>query len=185
MDLRVVPQSSQNLSLVEEMLIAHICPIMCIYRKHGGQHGYKGHVINFPQDIKEFLRKLPCNVSDLTILIVHRRGADNTHKDFRVRRARVLGALYWLKQNNPCYKDITIDMDALANLPLDGVPEEILSIDDVTMMITVRKTTIYRVQKMTMPIHPAHFYHFLWLIPPKTKLLTQLSMVVITLNGQT
>ena len=52
MDPKAVPQSLQNLSQVEEMLIARICPIMCVYRKHGGQRGYKGHVINFPQDIR-------------------------------------------------------------------------------------------------------------------------------------
>ena len=97
MDPRAVPQCLQNLSQVEEMLIARICPIMSVHRKHSGQRGYKGHVINFPQDIKEFLSKLPCNVSDLPILIVRRHGADNTHKDFRVRRARVLSALIWLK----------------------------------------------------------------------------------------
>lgn len=79
MDPRAVPECSKHLSQVEEMLIARICPIMSVYRKHGGQRGYKGHVINFPQDIKEFLSKLPSNVSDLPILIVRRHGADNTH----------------------------------------------------------------------------------------------------------
>ena len=85
---------------------------MCIHRKHGGQRGYKGHVINFPQT----------TVKDLPILTVRHQGADNTHKDFKVRRARVLAALRWLKRSNPCYKDITIDLDTLATLPVDGVP---------------------------------------------------------------
>lgn len=44
---------------VEEMLIARANPIMCLYRKHGGQRGYRGHV---PQDIQRFLDHLPVNV---------------------------------------------------------------------------------------------------------------------------
>ena len=36
-----VPICLQGLTQVEEMLIARACPIMCIYRKHGGQRGYK------------------------------------------------------------------------------------------------------------------------------------------------
>lgn len=90
MDPGVVPECLQKLSQVEEMLIARTCPIMCIYCKHGGQRGYKGHVINFPQDIQGFLNKLPCSVNDLPILVVRRHGADNTHKDFKVRRDCVL-----------------------------------------------------------------------------------------------
>ena len=36
----------QGLTDIEEMLIARGCPIMCVYRKHGGQRGYRGHVLN-------------------------------------------------------------------------------------------------------------------------------------------
>ena len=39
-------------------------------------------------------------------------------------------ALQWLQQNNQCYKDITIDHIALQNLPEDGVPPELLTIED-------------------------------------------------------
>ena len=40
-----VPECLQNLTQVEEMLIARVSPIMYVYRKHGGQRGYKGHVL--------------------------------------------------------------------------------------------------------------------------------------------
>ncbi len=125
-----VPPCLQGMTQVEEMIIARTCPIMSVYRKHGGQHGYKGHVVNLPQDIQGFLNYLPCNVRDLPILIVRRHGAENTHTDFRVRRERVLFALQWLKANNPCYKDITIDHNALQHLPEDGIPPELLSVDE-------------------------------------------------------
>lgn len=34
-----------------------------------------------------------------------------------------------VKLNNPCYKDITIDLDSIANLPLDGIPAELMSVN--------------------------------------------------------
>ena len=48
---------------------------MSIYRKHGGQRGYKGHVLNLPQDIHGFLNSLPANVTDLLILVIRMKGA--------------------------------------------------------------------------------------------------------------
>ncbi len=35
-----------------------------------------------PQDIQGFLNRLPCNVSDLPILVVRRHGAENTYTEF-------------------------------------------------------------------------------------------------------
>ena len=117
-----VPSCLQGLTQVEEMLIARACPIMCIYRKHGGQRGYKGHVVNLPQNIQGFLDTLPSYVNDLPILIVRRQGTESTHADFRVRRSRVLSAILWLKQTNICYRDITINYNSLRQLPEDAVP---------------------------------------------------------------
>ena len=126
-----VPSCLRGLSQVEEMLIARACPIMSVYRKHGGQRGYKGHVLNLPQDIQGFLDRLPCNVQEIPILLLRRNGQDNTHTDLRVRRNRVLSALEWLQSNNPFYSNITIDHMALQRLPHDGVPTELLSADDI------------------------------------------------------
>ena len=68
----------QGLTDIEEMLIARACPIMCVYRKHGGQRGYRGHVLNLPQDIQDFLNRLPRNIVQLPYLIIRRHGTDNT-----------------------------------------------------------------------------------------------------------
>ena len=46
MDPDTSPLELQGLTDIEEMLIARGCPIMCVYRKHGGQRGYRGHVLN-------------------------------------------------------------------------------------------------------------------------------------------
>ena len=75
MDPGSVPAELQGLSEVEELLIARAFPIVSIYRKHGGQRGYKGHVLNLPQDIQGFLNSLPANVSDLPILVMRKQGA--------------------------------------------------------------------------------------------------------------
>ena len=88
-----VPDCLQRLTQVEEMLIARACPIMSVYCKHGGQRGYKGHVLNMPQDVQGFLDKLP-------ILLLRRHGADNTHADFRVRRQSITVASTLLQRDN-------------------------------------------------------------------------------------
>ena len=107
------------------MLIARACPIMCVYRKHGGQRGYKGHGLNLPQDIQGFLSRLPPNVAQLPHLVIRKHGADNTHRDCTVRRQKVLEAITWLKDNNPFYADIQIDYEALNRLPIDGIPSDL------------------------------------------------------------
>ena len=130
MDPGIVPQQLKDLTQVEEMLISRICPIMRIYRKHGGQRGYKGHVLNSPQDVQSFLNRLPSEVADLPVLVVRRHGANETHRDFTVRRHRVLEAILWLKTNNPFFKDIEIDRDIIDSLPENGIPEELRYVID-------------------------------------------------------
>ena len=55
---------------------------------------------------------------------------DNTYKDCRVRREKVLNAILWLIQNNPFYKSVQVDHVALQALPDDGIPGDLLTIDD-------------------------------------------------------
>ena len=49
------PACLVGLSQVEEMLIARTCSIMCVYRKHGGQRGYKGQYLTYLKIYKHFL----------------------------------------------------------------------------------------------------------------------------------
>ena len=46
----------------------------------------------------------------------------------RVNRMRVRMALEWLKEHNPLYSNITISSDKLNALPVNGVPDEIMSL---------------------------------------------------------
>ena len=75
MDPGSVPAEPEGLSKVEELLIARAFPIMSIYRKHGGQRGYNGNVLNLPEDTQGFLNSLPPNVGGLPILVIRKQGA--------------------------------------------------------------------------------------------------------------
>ena len=44
-----VPHELQDLTQIEEMLIARALPIMRVYIKPGGQRGYSGHCINLKE----------------------------------------------------------------------------------------------------------------------------------------
>ncbi|CAG8585309.1 10452_t:CDS:2, partial [Racocetra fulgida] len=72
MDSGEVPEELQELMKIEEMLIVQVFPIMVVYRLRGEQYGYRGNIINFPQDIEEFTTRLLWHPSSLNMLIVHR-----------------------------------------------------------------------------------------------------------------
>ena len=127
---RMVITSPQGLTQAEEMLISAVMPIMTLYRLPQGQYGYSGHVINLPQDVISFARSLPRLPSELDVIIVRREGADQSHRDFRVRRDVVHRALQWLISNNAYYRanQVHIDQEALAQLPQDGDLSHLVSV---------------------------------------------------------
>lgn len=105
MDPGSVPPCLEYLTQVEEMLIARACPIMTVYHKHGGQRGYSGHVLNFPQNTQQFLNQLPAKVNTLPIF----NNKTTWCKQFscRLKSSSPKGP-FSLKQN-PFYSDIEID----------------------------------------------------------------------------
>ncbi|PKY46255.1 hypothetical protein RhiirA4_300765, partial [Rhizophagus irregularis] len=122
MDPGDVPEELKDLTKIEEMLIAQTFPIISVYYLHGGQYGYSGNVINFPQDIGKFVSRLPRHPSTLDTLVVRRSSAERStsFRDFRVCRDKVRKALCWLKENNRYYADIIIDDNVLRTLPDEG-----------------------------------------------------------------
>ena len=102
---------------------------MSIYRLPLGQYGYTGHIINLPQDVILFAHSLPRLPSDLDVLVV-RKENDQSHRDFRVRRAVVQQALEWLLENNRYYQanQVHLNEDALQQLPEDGDITELTSL---------------------------------------------------------
>ena len=93
---------------------------MSIYRLPRGQYGYSGHILNLPQDVISFVNELPRCPATLDVIIVRREGTDESHRDFRVRRAVVFRALRWLIVNNMYYNDVMINNDTLEMLPIDS-----------------------------------------------------------------
>ncbi len=112
----------QGLTQVEEMLISAVLPIMSIYLLPHGQFGYSGHVINLPEDVVSFASSLPRLPSDLDVIVVRKESANQSHRDFRVRRCVVHHALQWLISNNIYYRinQVHIDQEALVHLPQNG-----------------------------------------------------------------
>ena len=120
MDPMSVPEELSEMSDAEQMLIARLAPTVHVHMlKHGGIAS-RGHCIAFPQAVQEPATILPRLPREVDIIRVKRQGKDDTHKDFRVRRHRVEGALRWLKNNNPAYADVVIDEARLQDLPADG-----------------------------------------------------------------
>ena len=122
MDPGPVPHELAGLSPTEQLLISIFIPMMTVVRlPRGGQYGFRGNVINLPQDLPSLVTCLPRRVTDTDIIVVRKQGQNNTHHDFRVRRNVVHGALLWLKQNNPRYGHIDISDDNLHLLPEDDI----------------------------------------------------------------
>lgn len=111
------------------MLIAHAFPIMRVHIKPGGQGGYSGHCINLPQNIKELILTLPRYPKDLSVTIVKVRGRNNTFKDVNIKGQKAHNALLWLLQKNPQYADISINLDALNCLPVNGIPTDLVTVE--------------------------------------------------------
>ena len=133
MDPGDVPEDLQGLTEIEEMLISRIFPVISVYCLRGGQYAYRGNVINFSQDVSEFVTRLPRIPSSLDVLIVRRNSANGVaFRDFTVRHTKVTRALYWLKENNRYYTDIVIDKEVLHSLPENRAIDDILpQLDDI------------------------------------------------------
>jgi ATP-dependent DNA helicase PIF1 len=103
------------------MLIAQVFPVISVYNLRGGQYAYRGNVVSFPQDVQEFVTRLPRNPSSLDALIVrHHSTNGSAFRDFCVRRKKITQALHWLKINNIFYRNIDIDENILQSLPENG-----------------------------------------------------------------
>lgn len=138
---RPIPIELQSLTQTEEMLIARALPIMRVYIKPGGQRGYSGHCINLPQKVEELVSVLPRYPKDLTLIVVKMKGKDNTFKDLNVRRQKVHHALLWLLENNPHYRGVTIDHNALESLPIDGVLSDIMTVESDNDIVSDEMTS--------------------------------------------
>ncbi len=69
-----VPIELQGLTQTEERLISRAFPVIHVYIKEGGQRGYSGHCINFPQNVSELANVLPRCPKELALIVVRHSG---------------------------------------------------------------------------------------------------------------
>jgi len=86
MDPMDVPPELQGLTYVEEQLIAPVHAMISVFKLKGHhQYGYRGNIINFPQNVKSFAKKLPHTIEDLSSLICIRTTNEAKPVEFHVR----------------------------------------------------------------------------------------------------
>ncbi|KAJ7223411.1 hypothetical protein GGX14DRAFT_387730 [Mycena pura] len=116
-----MPPALQNLTDLEEMLIARVKTVMQVRYTKGQQLCYKDHIVNLPQDITEIASKLPRLPEDVDIVIIRRDGVDlSQHVDYVVRREKVRKALEYKIAHDEAYRDLQLDEEALRGLPENG-----------------------------------------------------------------
>lgn len=120
MDPGEIPEPLKNLTYIEQMLIAQVHPVMSIFRIRGAQYWYSGNIINFRQNIEDYITKLPLNPSKLPSTLIFNRNTPAGLAHFKVRANVIRNALIWLKQFNIYYKNIEIDDEVINQLPIDG-----------------------------------------------------------------
>ena len=65
--------------------------IVCFYKKQGNQYHYRGHVINFPQDVSHIAKELPHSFETISKYIIIRRSDNlNGFYDFFVNKNRII-----------------------------------------------------------------------------------------------
>lgn len=127
MDPGDVPPELQDLTYIEQMMIAQCHPVISFYKIRGAQHAYSGNVITFYQNVNEYITKLPIHPGKLPATIVFNKDTPAGYASFRVRGPVLYRALLWLKKNNLYYNNISIDEVLIQNLPEDGDASSILT----------------------------------------------------------
>ena len=116
-----IPPCLKGLTDMEEMLIARVKACMQVRWTKGRQLCYQDHIVNFRQDITEIATKLPRLPEDTDVVIIRKEDVDmSSHVDFTVRREKVKAALQYKIAHDPDYADLTIDEEALEQLPERG-----------------------------------------------------------------
>lgn len=134
------PPELKGLTPLEEAVIAraHPCGTILKLNSKGGKtnlvayNAVRGHVVTIPQEVGPLLNILPSRELQFHdyIRVVWNSDkmptAEALGKFVSIDKTKVLRALTWLCQNNPLYKDVTIDKDFLDSWE-DGqfVPQEV------------------------------------------------------------
>ena len=106
-----LPNELKGLHLSEKLLIQRYAVLMPVVHIYKGSMGIKGHTVMFRKDIKSLCKELPRKKVDIICVIKEYENSrtGNLQQDiFKVRRQKVLKALYWLKRYHVGYSDVDI-----------------------------------------------------------------------------
>ena len=116
---RPTPEPLRRLTTIEEMAIPIALPLISVCRLKGGQYGYRNHTTVIPQNLTNFVSRLPRYLAALaqSCVATIRQSTKGEiglgeHRDFEFRPAFVKAALGWLKANNPNYSAVEIEADS-------------------------------------------------------------------------
>src|SRR5580700_3760539 len=124
-----IPAHLPELTQIEEMIITQSHVQMMVHRYRGHQYHYSGHCVSFMQNTVKTVDILPNLPSELDIVVLRLsnrviegdpRFQRQFRSDFRVRKGRVIAWLRYLKDYYPDYRYITISLDRIDALPVDG-----------------------------------------------------------------
>lgn len=110
------PKELLDLTFTEELLIQIYSPYIPIFCMNGRGHtAYKGHCVCFRQDVQKICNSLPRHRSDVvTVIRKYMEYDEEIVKHFKVRKRKVMNALYWLTKHNRYYKDMIIEENNLS-----------------------------------------------------------------------
>ena len=107
-----IPEELSDLNDLEVRLVAQRTPFMkLVALPKGRQHAIHGPCVNVPATMKSIctlLPRLPDTAQVVPLQFKRRLRYRSNYMFKHIRPSRVLGALRWLKNNNPLYKDVTI-----------------------------------------------------------------------------
>ena len=97
MDLGTQPHVLEDLTQVEEMLIACASPILQVMHSIGGQYKYQGHTISFTQEIKDVFKTFPWHINNLDLMVIVRKKDDKDPVMISLLENKELWMHYYIK----------------------------------------------------------------------------------------
>ncbi|CAF4041639.1 unnamed protein product, partial [Adineta steineri] len=97
------------------------------------QGALKGNCITFLQNTPNIVNSLPLKMADLCdtlkVIFIGARPPERLQlkRILTVRKKKIVEALRWLKKDNILYKNVDINLDNIAQLPEDDIPESIMT----------------------------------------------------------
>ena len=106
------------LSDFEEMILARVHPLVQVYSiPRTGELAYVGHVCNFRQNVRRFIKDLPVRPAEMPVVLIQPRkppgAADQRPRaPFPVNVQKLRAAFAWLREFNVWYQDAHWDEEA-------------------------------------------------------------------------